>query len=210
MKVIELFERYAKEYDEWFEKYDKVYKSELHAVKKLIGKGIGLEIGAGTGRFGVPLGVKYGVEPAYNMAKVAYKRGMKICIAKGENLPFKNSTFDFVLIIVTVCFVKQPESLIKEAKRVLKDDGKIIIGFIDKESFLGKFYSRKKSKFYKYAKFYSTEEVIEMLSKFDFCDFEFYQTIFDLPQNIKEVEPVKKGYGEGGFVVIAATNKYDR
>lgn len=72
-----VFEESAQEYDEWFERHGFAYQSELAAIKTFIPKeGRGLEIGVGTGRFAVPLGIKVGVEPAKAMAAIARKRGM--------------------------------------------------------------------------------------------------------------------------------------
>jgi len=41
-------------------------------VKSLIPEGLnGMEVGVGTGRFALPLGIRVGVEPADNMARIA-------------------------------------------------------------------------------------------------------------------------------------------
>ena len=66
---IQIFEESAQEYDAWFERQRPVYASELLALKRFIAPaGLGLEIGVGTGRFAVPLGLQVGVEPAAAMA----------------------------------------------------------------------------------------------------------------------------------------------
>ena len=163
----------------------------------------------GTGRFAVPLGIRIGVEPAKAMADIAQKRGIKVYKAKAEKLPFDDSSFDFVLIVVTICFVQDPIQALREAKRVLKPGGYIIIGMIDKESFLGKLYESKKkeSKFYRHANFYSTRQVLDWLKNFEFEHIKTCQTIFKNPKKITAVEPVKEGHGEGGFVVITAQKK---
>jgi len=58
MNSIEIFERYAQEYDEWFDANRFAYESEVQALKKFISKNSkGLEVGVGTGRFAVPLGI---------------------------------------------------------------------------------------------------------------------------------------------------------
>ena len=57
------FEKYALEYDKWFETHEAEYELELTAIKKLLPKqGRGVEIGAGTGRFSQPLGISLGIE----------------------------------------------------------------------------------------------------------------------------------------------------
>jgi ubiquinone/menaquinone biosynthesis C-methylase UbiE len=55
MEKSEVFDKYFKEYDEWYEKNKLAYLSEVAALKKVIPKGKkGLEIGVGTGRFAKP------------------------------------------------------------------------------------------------------------------------------------------------------------
>ncbi|GAI42146.1 unnamed protein product, partial [marine sediment metagenome] len=81
---------------------------------------------------------------------------------------------------------------------------KIIIGIIDKDSFLGKIYQAKKSKFYKTARFFSVREIVSLLKQARFSKISFRQTIFHLPSQLRQIEPSQDGYGKGGFVVIAA------
>ena len=55
MNNIDIFEKNAAEYDLWFEENEAAYKSEILALRDLIpAKGVGLEIGVGTGRFAGP------------------------------------------------------------------------------------------------------------------------------------------------------------
>ena len=207
MNSVEIFEKYAQEYDEWFDANRLAYESEVRALKMFIPQDSnGLEVGVGTGRFAVPLGVKVGVEPAKAMAARARKRGIEVYEATAEKLPFADSSFDFVLIVVTLCFVQDPLQALKEAKRVLKLGGYIVIGLIDRESFLGKLYESKKkeSKFYRHATFYSIKQVSDWLKKLELEDVKIGQTIFKVPQEMTATESVKAGYGEGGFVVIVA------
>jgi hypothetical protein len=59
-------------------------------------------------------------------------------------------------------------------------------------------------RFYKYANFYSVDEIVDLLKRFSFKNFIFYQTIFKPLEYIKKVEEPKEGFGEGSFVVISA------
>jgi len=202
---VNLFDRYYKRYDSWYEKNKFAYLSELMAIRKVVPrKGEGLEIGVGTGRFASVLGVPTGIDPSKNMIKIASARGIDARLGFGENLPFKDSTFDYVLVIVTLCFAKNPRQVLKEAKRVLKKDGKLIIGIVDRNSFLGRFYRKKKSIFYKKAHFFTVKNVVCLLKNAGFGKFSFWQTIFELPGDMKSVHKARKGFGRGGFVVITA------
>jgi len=204
---IEPFEKYTSRYEEWFENNKYAYKSELQAVKMLLPESQnGLEIGVGSGRFAAPLSVKFGVEPSGKMAKIAQKRGVNVIGGVAEALPFGDSVFDFALMITTICFVDDIRSAFREANRVLKDRGSFIIGFIDRDSPIGKLYERYKEKnvFYRVATFYTVDEVISHLKEAGFQDFKFSQTVFHSLSDIKSIEQSKAGYGEGSFVVIRA------
>lgn len=207
MKQIQVFEELAEEYDKWFEKNKFAYQSELKALKKFIPRsGRGLEIGVGTGRFAVPFEIKEGIEPAEAMAKIARSRGIKVCKQSAEKLLFAGQSFDFVTIVTTICFLSRPYKALLEARRILKPKGHLIIGLIDKAGKLGKYYEskRKENEFYRHAKFYSTEQILKWLKKLNFENIQTRQTLFKLPKKMTEVEPVKKGYRKGGFVVISA------
>jgi len=65
MPRIESFEVYSQEYDNWFVRNKDIYHAEINAIKQVIPKNKkGVEIGIGTGRFALPLGIKIGVEPS--------------------------------------------------------------------------------------------------------------------------------------------------
>ena len=199
-----IFNILYKKYDLWYERNKFAYLSELEAIKKVLPKrGKGLEIGVGTGRFAAPLGITTGIDPSRNMIRIARERGVDTRLGYGEKLPFKNNTFDYVAIIITICFVKNPQKVLKEARRVLKKNGTIIIGIIDKASFLGKSYQRKKSLFYRQANFFSVKEIADLLKKTGFNKLSYYQTVLKLPNRITSVENPQKGFGKGGFVVIS-------
>ena len=199
-----IFDQYWKRYDAWYDEHKFAYLSEIEAIKKVMSKkGKGLEIGVGTGRFASALGISDGIEPSTKMAKLAQNRGIKVEIGNGENLPYRDKEFDYILIAITICFVKKPEKVISEANRVLSDKGKIILGIVDKDSFLGKFYQEKKSIFYQEANFFSVKEIVKLLKDNMFGKFSFYQTIFNLPEKVKTIESPSEGYGKGGFVVIS-------
>ena len=195
---IEVFEQNTERYENWFSKNRFAYLSELKGIKNLLPRGRGIEIGVGTGRFAEPLGVEFGIDPSIAMLQKARKRKIKVIEGIGEYLPIADNSFDFVLITTTLCFLSDVEKTFKEIKRILKKNGFIILGFIDRESFLGKLYMKKKEKnpFYRFANFYSANEVIKKLKKTGFAKPTIRQTLFTLPENIKD------SYGEGGFVII--------
>jgi ubiquinone/menaquinone biosynthesis C-methylase UbiE len=208
MARVEPFEEYASQYEDWFKRNRFAYESELRAIREQLPKtGKGIEIGVGSGRFAAPLGIKIGIEPSRKMRELAQNRGIETIEGIAERLPFRDSQFEFALMVTTICFVDDIQASFQEAYRVLKPGGCFIIGFIDKESPVGRSYQqrKKKSVFYRIATFYSVDEVVSNLKKVAFRNFNFTQTIFHNLGDIKDIEPIKEGYGEGSFVVIRAT-----
>ncbi len=200
-----VFNKYYKKYDSWYDTHQFAFMSELQAIKNVFPKNRrSLEIGVGTGRFAAALKITIGIDPSLKMLRLAEKRGLNVYQGFGENIPFLHDAFDCVLIIITLCFVDDQKKVIAEAARVLKKNGRIIIGIVDKNSFLGKYYQRKKSIFYKQAKFFSVKEVTGLLKETGFTSFSYYQTISILPDKMNSIEKPSKGFGKGGFVAISA------
>lgn len=203
-----VFDSYYEKYDSWYDKNELAFLSEVEALKKAVPvEGNGLEIGVGTGRFAASLGICHGSDTSENMIKVAKDRGIEVKMGSGEALPYEDSFFEYVAIINTLCFTQDPKRVLREANRVLRNEGKIIVGLIDKNSFLGRFYQEKSSAFYSSANFIAVEEAVAMLEESGFEKMSFYQTLFKMPEQITKTEEPLRGYGKGGFVVIAGSKK---
>lgn len=201
------FDKYYQEYEQWFLENKYVYKSELKAVKHFVPENAkSLEIGVGTGRFSYSLGIKTGIDPSQKMLEIAEEKGIDVYKGKGEDLPFSDKSFDIVLMVTTICFLDDLDKTFTEIRRVLQENGRVVIGFVDKESPLGQKYLKykKNNVFYKPARFYSTEEVLDLLKGYKFKKTRVIQTVFGRLDKIKEIQNYKKGYGDGGFVVIKA------
>jgi len=205
MPKVDAFEKHSDAYDDWFVKNREAYEVELKAVQQLlpVGDVQGMEIGVGSGKFAVPLGIKIGVEPSGQMAVKAKQLGIEVHSGVAEELPFSADRFDFVLMVTTICFVDDIVQSFREALRVLISGGCILVGFVDMESELGQKYlqNRHKSKFYQQATFFSTREVLDHLETAGFGATEIKQTL--IPDDTEKT--VLDGFGEGAFVVIKAT-----
>jgi SAM-dependent methyltransferase len=201
------FEAHLDRYEAWFEKHAFVYQAELRAIKSLLPpSGKALEIGVGSGLFAAPLGIRHGIEPSRAMMAKARERGIDVTYGVAEALPFGNAEFDFALMVTTVCFLDDIDAAFSETLRVLKPGGAFFIGFVDKNSPVGRAYEQYKNQsvFYKDATFYAADDLLVHLTKAGFSNFSFVQTIFGPLSVIRADEPVRPGYGEGSFVVIKA------
>ena len=205
MAKTKAFNSFANEYDAWFEKESLIYELELKVVKgMLVEKGKGIEIGSGTGRFSLPNNIRIGIEPSLQMGKIAVEKGIEVICGSAESLPVKSESFNFVLYNTVLCFFDSLRMSFLESYRILRPGGAIITGFIDKESYLGKIYNKKKeeSRFFGGANFYSVPEISRILTESGYESLEYAQTlIFDLSNNSLS-EKISAGYGEGSFVVI--------
>lgn len=199
------FDAHPTTYEEWFTRNHYVYQSELKAVAHFIPiNGDGLEVGVGTGRFAEPLGIKIGVEPSERMRRIAESRGITVYNAVAEDLPFPAESFDFILLVTTICFIDDVEKSLQEIRRVLRSSGILVIGFVDKDSPLGCVYLQRKTEnvFYREATFYSSAEVISLLLRGGFKSPQVIQTVFGKLEDIRSIQDFKDGYGEGGFTVM--------
>lgn len=214
MPITEPFDRYADKYEEWFSTFKTVYDTEVEAIRGIMPKTgtdgtkepKGLEIGAGSGLFAARLGVKYGVEPSHAMLEKSLKRGIKMKYGVAEALPYMDESFDYTLMVTAVCFLDSLDAALDEIHRVLKPGGWAIFGFVDKDSPLGKTYREHKEEdvFYKQASFRSAEELIYCLEEKGFQIEYVGQTIFGGLDEINEIQEMREGHGEGGFVVLKA------
>lgn len=61
------------------------------------------------------------------MSKFVEQKGMTIINALAENLLFHNHSFDFALMVTTVCFLSDIPKAFSEVHRILKPQGVIIV-----------------------------------------------------------------------------------
>lgn len=201
------FDEQPNDYDSWFERHHDFYQAELAAIYAAVPKsGQGVEIGVGTGRFAAPLSISIGVDPSPGMAELARQRGVEVLKGVAEALPLADNSFDYALMVTVVCFLDALPQAFREAWRILKHGGTLVVGFIDRESALGRSYEQKQeqSDFYRDATFYSVSDLVVLLHRAGFADFSYWQTLF--PGEPPDVT-VREGFGAGGFVVIRAQKR---
>lgn len=107
------------------------YPVEQH-VKKNCRRG--LDVGCGWGwaiKYFRDIGIEmHGFDVTHNILKdtVSFCGRENLLIADGEKIPYKKDTFDLVFSWHVIEHVPHPEIFLKEIKRVLRDDGLLVIG----------------------------------------------------------------------------------
>ncbi len=140
------------------------------------------------------------------MLSVARQRDIAAVAGVAESLPFADAAFDYALVVTTICFVDSAEAMVAEARRVIRPGGRFVIGFIDRDSHLGRTYlaHQSQSLFYRDAAFFSAGGVDRLLAGRGFTTRQWGQTLFRPLTTTTEVEPVRPGTGDGAFVVVSA------
>jgi SAM-dependent methyltransferase len=211
-----LFDSLASEYDAWFDLEGKrIFAIEVSAFKGILPTlpKPWLEIGVGSGRFAQSLGIETGLDPSIKLLDMAHKQGVNVLLGRGEAAPIANEAFGTAFFIVTICFVNSPLQVLREANRLLKRDGRVVMGLVLRESPLGEFYQVKKGKghrFYKHATFYSYEETERLLGQAGFKTERVLSTLFQRPGEVDHMESPHEGFSpNAGFTIIQA-GKYPR
>ncbi len=204
-----VFDERAEEYDAWFEG-SLLFAIERAALQELTTPLASpkLEVGVGPGRFAEALGVEFGIDPALSPLQFAKKRGVQVCQAKGESLPYGGRSMGTVLLLFTYCFLADPIPVLRECRRVLKPGGHLVLGLIVADSPWGKMLQQKKEAghpFYRQARFYDPAEVEQSLVGCGFSVEERRSGLGQPPEALREMEHSLPGLvSQAGFAILAA------
>lgn len=211
---IEAFNIVADSYDDWYKhpQGQQVFGAEKKALEKMLPeKGLGIEIGAGTGIFANNLKnddrIILSLDPSLEMIKKSKERGLYSILGLGNPIPIRKRVFDFSYMVTVLEFIPQPVSLLREIKEVSKPGAPFVVLFINSNSSWGDLYRKLGSKgdpVFKHAKLYKLSEVIDLLSSVNFKIIDSKGTLNSSPinQNVDQdlIEPTDKS---GVFIVKA-------
>ncbi|MGB9913342.1 MAG: class I SAM-dependent methyltransferase [Candidatus Kapaibacteriota bacterium] len=218
---MEIFDSEARHYDNWYltpigKFVDEVEtQAILELLEPLPNMSI-LDAGCGTGNFSIKLaklGCKVtGIDISNEMLKIAIGKAQKLNLniyfiqGNAENLAFPNNFFDAVVSVATLEFIKQKDKAIEEFFRVVKHNGKIVIGFINRTSLWGELYLSddfQKTTVFKYAHLFTKDEI----SKIHPLELVTIKETLYTPPTIKENEISQNSesyyskINSGGFLV---------
>ena len=169
--VVKAFDRFAVRYDAWFNRARgrRIFVAETGLLRDLLEEmpRRWLEVGVGTGRFAQALGVEDGLDASVEVLKIAADRRIRVWLGSGENLPFSDAAYGTVVMVGTICFLSDPRQALREASRVLRKDGRVLLGLVPRNSPWGNSYREKAlagHPFYSVATFHTCENIIRTAS----------------------------------------------
>ena len=225
------FDGYADKYDEWFMKNENLFTSELRLFKKVLGDISGktlLSVGCGSGLFEsyIENSNIEGIETSADMAEIARKRGINVIkIGLIEDAELTDDKYDIIYFNGSSSYMEDLSPVYGKCLKALKENGKLILLDVPKESAFGFMYLLGKSlntydhEFLEGAMpelpyplalatsgvWHTTEEKINVLKNLGINKFSYHQTLIKNPlYTNEEAEEVSEGYKSGGYVAIIA------
>jgi len=174
------FDQAAAAYDRWFESPLGAFadRVERRALFELLAPGPGeliLDVGCGTGRYVQDLAHRgaraVGVDPSTPMLAVARMARTSIsgpCYvrATGEALPLRSGVFDGVIIVTTLEFATDPNTLLSEAVRVSRAGGRVVVGVLSRHGPWAARRRRSRSPLWTGARFFTERDLRAMLGRY--------------------------------------------
>jgi len=208
------FDGLARRYDEWYDGKGRVaFQTELAALRPLL-PGLPkpwLEIGVGSGRFAEALGIEQGIDPSVELLDLARKRGIEVLWGEGEETPYPHHRFGTVFLLTTWAFLEDRAAVLKHIRQLLKPEGKLVNGYLDREGKWGSGYVEKGKSghpLHRHARFATFSEVKTDIEAAGFIVTGTWSTLFAGPGESTDVEEPKPGYVPGAsFVVLLAVPK---
>jgi hypothetical protein len=111
-----------------------------------------------------------------------------------------------VSVIFTLCLASRPALFLKECHHLLRREGKILIGFIPRESPWGRFYmetQKGRRPTHRWGQFYSLKKMEHIMMDAGFSIQGYISTLFQKPGAVKVLENPMRGYlPQAGFLII--------
>jgi len=205
------FEALADKYDSWYDgKGRQAFETELAALRPLLGElpKPWLEVGVGTGRFAQALGIPQGVDPSPALLDKARARGIDVLYGEGEELVFRAGSYGAVFLLTTWAFLREPRKVLRECRRVLKADGRLVNAYLDRDGKWGRSYAergRRGDALFSHAHFDRYDDVKRLTEQAGFEVVKTVSTLFQGPGDAVATEEPRPGFERGAsFVVLVA------
>lgn len=147
------FDAHATDYDAWYTtplgRYvDSVEKELLAELAEPHDGETALDIGCGTGNHTLWLaeqGLRVtGLDESRPMLEVAAAKSADLPVewvhSDATELPFGEETFDLVVSVAAMEFIEQRRAVLREAMRLLRPGGRLVLGLLTRDSAWGELY----------------------------------------------------------------------
>lgn len=224
-----LYDEIADSYDTWYATpkgriVDKIEREALYAyLQPRAGLKL-IDIGCGTGQYSLDLagrglevcGVDVSPAMLIRARANAAAAGLTASFMEADALclPFGDKTFDLALSVTALEFVPDLPAALREAYRLLKAGGRLVVGLIGRNSSWEQFYTEKArrnpSSVFNRARFYTLDELLSAMPGnrvegrsvlFVPPDFEFSR---ENEAMVLENAAVCSGRTDGGFICAVA------
>ena len=228
------FKELADRYDAWYQTPlgSLAHALESEAIFDLAEAKPGervVDIGCGAGIYTLELARRgahvVGVDPSWEMIAVAQEKFRRVglpgifVLGSAEALPFCPDCFDLALAVTSLCFVRSPDQAIEETRRVLKPEGRLVLGELNRFSPWA-LWLRLKGLFtdtiYNQAHFWGRGELERLLRQRGFCVRAARTLLYFPPWNQKAVLKAYRLFetvgekalpGTGAFIAIKAEKR---
>ncbi len=193
------FSSLAPTYDDWYKTplgslCDRLEKNAVFSLANIKDGELVLDISCGTGNYSLELKRKgarvIGLDISSEMLSIAKKKaeaeGLKIDFIRADAAkpPFKNHSFDLIISILILEFADKPDKMIEGWRNLLKPDGRMVIGFLNRYS-LWALKRRLKAIFkesiWRKARFYSINDMQKLLADAGLKSIESREVIYFPP-----------------------------
>jgi len=136
-----------------------------------------LDIGAGIGEFLEAYSDAVGIDINRDCVEHCISKGLNCLQADAYHLPFSADFFDGILLNNILEHLEKPDDAFSEIKRVLKNDGKLLIELPGKKGF---YYDKT------HVKFWNGKEITDFLKKWGFINIttKFFPVPFEFAGDI--------------------------
>ncbi len=155
-----------------------------------------LDVGCGDGNYTGPAaalaGFAVGLDSSRSMLAAARARLANVpdtawVAGDATRLPFRDGSFDVVLIITVLCFASHPEAALAEAFRVVRPGGRVVVGELGRWSSWAlerRIRGLLGSRTWRAARFYSRAELVRLLAQAGFRHVNTDTCVFHPPSGL--------------------------
>jgi ubiquinone/menaquinone biosynthesis C-methylase UbiE len=186
----------ASSYDSWFETplgrtVDRLEKRLIYRLAQPKAGESALDVGTGTGHFACDLAARglrvTGYDSSEAMLQVARAKGPGVRWQRGEveSLPFADGSFDLVLSVTTLEFVRDRDLALAEMYRVTAPGGRMVVAVLNALSPWGQARKREAAQHdtpFRYAHFFTPKEFVTALGRYG-CP-RWSSSVFFLPSGV--------------------------